>query len=526
MKVHVNEYEPAACIRPATIQPFSGYFVGTFSTQVASECSQTSDGNYTCTGFCADLVGSVLDNLVFGNAQYQVQFHLSTNIPPDKYDKLTKVTYNSVTYTIPWDKINWVLNQYPIAPLPIINSNSWLDVQAAIWSLVHNGCPQGTLPDGSDPDPNLFACDPVRTPPYYFPYGTTYYYGPFGCPPYPYGIIDKSIVAGIVADANSNGGGFKPEQPGQFVAVIVEITSCTGGIAADGIDYCGEPYQIIFIPVEIPVPSQAAATVTLDNLTQTYTGSPLTPTATTDPAGLTIVWSGAPQTNAGSYPVTATVSDTNYQGSASGTFTINKAAATVTLSNLTHTYDGNPKYATATTNPSGLSGVTITYDGSSTAPTNAGSYAVVASLTNANYQANNATGTLVIGQANQATLTVNAGTPLTYNTTETLSTSGGSGGGAVTYTVTSGSCSVSGNQLTANSGTGTCSVTATKAADTNYNQATSVAATVTLQKAAATVTLSNLTQTYTGSPLTPTATTNTTGLTIVWSGAPQTNVGS
>ena len=33
----------------------------------------------------------------------------------------------------------------------------------------------------------------------------------------------------------------------------------------------------------------------------------------------------------------------------------------------------------------------------------------------------------------------------------------------------------SGMTLTANSGTGTCSVTATKAADTNYNSATSAA---------------------------------------------------
>jgi len=38
--------------------------------------------------------------------------------------------------------------------------------------------------------------------------------------------------------------------------------------------------------------------------------------------GLTIVWTNAPQTNVGSYAATATVSDSNYQGSANGTFTI------------------------------------------------------------------------------------------------------------------------------------------------------------------------------------------------------------
>ena len=81
--------------------------------------------------------------------------------------------------------------------------------------------------------------------------------------------------------------------------------------------------------------TKATATVTLSNLTQTYTGSPLMPTATTVPASLAITWTGAPDTNAGSYPVTATVNDPNYQGTASGTFIITKATVTVTLSNLT-----------------------------------------------------------------------------------------------------------------------------------------------------------------------------------------------
>jgi hypothetical protein len=42
--------------------------------------------------------------------------------------------------------------------------------------------------------------------------------------------------------------------------------------------------------------------------------------------------------------------------------------------------------------------VSVTYDGSAQAPTNAGSYRVVASLTNPNYEARNATGTLVIAK--------------------------------------------------------------------------------------------------------------------------------
>src|SRR5207248_2203101 len=100
--------------------------------------------------------------------------------------------------------------------------------------------------------------------------------------------------------------------------------------------------------------NKATATVTLSNLTQTYTGSALTPTATTAPAGLTIVWTGAPDTNAGSYPVTATINDNNYTGSASGTFVINKAVAAVSLTNMTQTYTGGALAPGANTTPSGL----------------------------------------------------------------------------------------------------------------------------------------------------------------------------
>src|SRR2546428_5261408 len=89
-------------------------------------------------------------------------------------------------------------------------------------------------------------------------------------------------------------------------------------------------------------------------------------------------------------------------------------------SDLTQTYNGSPKPATATTSPNNLTGVSITYDGSATAPTNAGSYAVVASLTNANYTATNATGTLTINK----TATTIVFTPLTksYGMPPTAST--------------------------------------------------------------------------------------------------------
>jgi hypothetical protein len=68
--------------------------------------------------------------------------------------------------------------------------------------------------------------------------------------------------------------------------------------------------------------------------------------------------------------------------------------ATVILDNLSQTYDGSPKYATATTNPTGLI-VIFTYDGSAVAPTNAGSYEVVGTINDLNYKGSS-TGTLTV----------------------------------------------------------------------------------------------------------------------------------
>ncbi|MCX6879552.1 MAG: DUF2341 domain-containing protein [Verrucomicrobia bacterium] len=79
------------------------------------------------------------------------------------------------------------------------------------------------------------------------------------------------------------------------------------------------------------------------------------------------------------------------------TGTINQAPATVTLGDLAVTYDGFPKAASVTTDPAGLA-VDLTYDGSPTPPTQAGSYAVVATLSEVNYTGT-ASGTLVISLA-------------------------------------------------------------------------------------------------------------------------------
>ncbi len=134
--------------------------------------------------------------------------------------------------------------------------------------------------------------------------------------------------------------------------------------------------------------AKAAAMVSLGGLTQTFNNTPRFATATTTPSGLTVDYlydsSSTAPTNAGSYAVVATINDSNYSGTASGTLAINKATAGLVLNGLLQTYDGSPKPVSATTTPSGLT-VSITYDGSASAPTNHGSYVIAASINDANY---------------------------------------------------------------------------------------------------------------------------------------------
>jgi uncharacterized repeat protein (TIGR03803 family) len=176
--------------------------------------------------------------------------------------------------------------------------------------------------------------------------------------------------------------------------------------------------------------NKASAAVVLSNLTQTYDGSTKSATVTTAPAGqpIDISYTGAvlPPVAAGSYGVLATIKSTSsYTGSASGTLAIQPATATIALGSLAQFFDGSPKSVSATTTPPGLP-VSITYDGSATAPSGVGSYAVVATVTNPNYTGS-ATGTL--------TITDNVPPVLTLPTSPVVAEATSPAGASVTYVV-------------------------------------------------------------------------------------------
>ena len=86
-----------------------------------------------------------------------------------------------------------------------------------------------------------------------------------------------------------------------------------------------------------------------------------------------------------------------------------------------------------------------------------------------------------ISAGDQSALTITS-TSATFGATYSLTTSGGSSGGLVSYVVTSGNCTVSGSTLS-NTTAGSCSVIATMAASTRYLEVSSAATVITVAKA-------------------------------------------
>lgn len=134
----------------------------------------------------------------------------------------------------------------------------------------------------------------------------------------------------------------------------------------------------------------ASASISFGALTTTFNGAPQPVTATTSPEGLPvqILYNGSPTvpTNAGTYVLQATITDSNYQGSTQGNWVIQAAPASITFGPLETTFNGSPQPLSVTTNPEGLP-VEIRYNGSLTAPTFPGSYPVSAIITDENYAA-------------------------------------------------------------------------------------------------------------------------------------------
>lgn len=109
---------------------------------------------------------------------------------------------------------------------------------------------------------------------------------------------------------------------------------------------------------------------------------------------LTFTTPATASSNVGTYAINGsglTVTSANYSSTiaqASGNanaFSITKATALIVINDITQIFTGSSKTVTAVTTPSGLT-VNFTYNGSGTAPSAVGSYAVVGTVNDTNYE--------------------------------------------------------------------------------------------------------------------------------------------
>ena len=346
--------------------------------------------------------------------------------------------------------------------------------------------------------------------------------------------IDLSSISGTFANANVNTG----------IAVAIAGITATGTDAAN---------YAITQPASSADITQASAGLSWSNPSDIVFGPSLTATQLNAAASVngSFVYSPSAGTrlDVGTHQlsVTFTPDSGNYAIASQNvsltvtrkTLTINAVTSSVTFGTAVTTsfttsgLEGNDATSGVTYTYAGTS--TTTYAGSSTVPVNAGTYSVTPSALTlssgltSNYSIAYNAANFTINKAAQSLLTASSAmNSVTYapspdEPTVALSTTGGSGNGAVTFAVTStgGICSISGTTLTAHLA-GTCTVVATKAESANYISRDSAAITITVDKSAQELTLSTISnKTYGDANFTATATA-TSDLAVTLTAAPST----
>jgi uncharacterized repeat protein (TIGR03803 family) len=318
-------------------------------------------------------------------------------------------------------------------------SADWFGLYTLHQFSASSGFPDGAVPAGA----LIKASDG-------YIYGTALLGGGLGSP-YGQGVVFRLDAASQLAVLHAFDGdaadGDSGSQPG--AALIQGIDGNLYGTAASNslfIGSSGPPGTLFRLNLDLNGPVKTNQTITFAGLAdKTISDADFAVSATASSSlAVTFAPSGACTmsgavvhlTGAGSCTVTASQAGNasyNPAPSVPRSFTVAKLTATLALSNLIQPFDGSPKVVTVTTSPAGLTVVSITYNGSTIAPTASGSYAVVASLTNDTYQATNATGTLVISNP-AATLTLSPSSVAggtTSTATVTLASPAPNGGAVV-----------------------------------------------------------------------------------------------
>ncbi len=317
--------------------------------------------------------------------------------------------------------------------------------------------------------------------------------------------------SGLNATLTYNGSGIAPVNAGTYTVVATISDSAYQGSTTGSLEVAKLPQAISFTPLPDRFFTQTLAL----SATGGASGQPVLFEVTEGPAtlggGNVLTFSGT-----GRVTVRATqAGSTNYDPApaVSQSFQVNRFPATLMLSGLNQVYDGTPRSVLVTTTPAGLNHG-ILYDGLPDAPVEPGSYTVIATVDEVNYEGDT-TATLVVSKAPQ-TITFPAPPDPDALQTVTLSATGGPSGNPVTFELVGGpGVLTAGNQLSFTA-SGPVTVRARQAGNARYLEATPVELTLTVSKAPATVDLSGLTHTYDGTVKAPLATTTPTGLAVTF----------
>ncbi|NLR82566.1 MBG domain-containing protein [Chitinophaga eiseniae] len=310
-------------------------------------------------------------------------------------------------------------------------------------------------------------------------------------------VVSDTAAISTTADANSTAGNYP-------------ITVTTGNISATNYDFTFVNGTLSVTPA-----SQAITFTTIPD--KTYGDAAFTVSATSD-AGLPITYSvqSGPATisgntvtitGAGNVTIAADqAGNSNYDAATTATraFTVNKAVLTVTANNKSRTYgQANPNldyFITGFVNNedsshviAGIAGISTTADINSV-PNNYPITVGVGGLTAANYDFQFTGATLTVTPATQA-ITFNTLANKTYGDADFTLNAGSSSNLAVTYLVTSGPATISGNTVTI-TGTGNVTIAASQDGDNRYQPATTVTQSFNVAKATLTVTANNKSKVY------------------------------
>lgn len=262
--------------------------------------------------------------------------------------------------------------------------------------------------------------------------------------------------------------------------------SYSGDAAHRGSQSGSYPHEILPAQQTIDFVAPGGATFGDGPITLNATASSGLPVtfSSSDPSVATVSGNTLTIVGAGSTLVEASQNgDSNYLGATpvEYEFVVQRAMATLTITGTEQVYDGTPRAVSVTTDPLGVS-VTVTYNGSTTAPVDAGTYDVAVVVADDNYEGGD-TATLVVSKADQA-ITFNALAPRTVGEADFTLDAVSDAGLPISYVSSNPSvATVTGNTVSILAA-GETEITASQAGDDNYNAAQDVTRVLEVNRAA------------------------------------------